>query len=206
MSFFIALFYDSFMAKTEKACLTKWRKSLIKHVHGDVLKIGAGTGANLQFYPKDGTRLTLSEPNKTMRKQLVEKVKNDGLDYIKVTHDSIENIDANDNSFDYVVSSLVCCSVPNLKLTLKKIRRILKPNVHFIFLEHVAAEKGTRRRTGQNGLTPVWRKIAGNCHLNRDIELSISQAGFILKKIKRESMQKALPIIRPTIQGIAIKN
>ena len=205
MSFLTALFYGSFMAKREKDYLTKWRKSLIKHVPGDVLKIGAGTGANLQFHPKDGTILTLPEPDKNMRKQLVEKVENDGLDYIKVTHDSIENTDANDNSFDSVVSSFVCCSIPNLKLPLKKIRRILKLNGHFIFLEHVASEKGTRRRTWQNGLTPVWRKIEGNCHLIRNTELSISQAGFILKEIKRESMLKALPFIRPTIRRIAKK-
>jgi hypothetical protein len=70
----------------------------------------------------------------------------------------------------------------------------------------LGAEKGTRRRTRQNGLTPVWRKIAGNCHLNRNTELSISQAGFILKEIKRESIRKALPFIRPTIRRIAIKN
>ncbi|MBT3501130.1 MAG: class I SAM-dependent methyltransferase [Candidatus Marinimicrobia bacterium] len=206
MSFFTALFYDSFMAKTEKACLTEWRGNLLKQVYGNVLEIGAGTGANIQFYPKNGTRLTLSEPDKNMRNQLVEKIKNDGLDYIEVTHDSIENIDAENSSFDFVVSSLVCCSVPNLELALEEVRRILKPNGSFIFLEHVGAEKSTGRRRWQNGITPVWRKIAGNCHLNRDTESAISHAGFTFKEIKRESMRKALPILRPTIRGIAVKN
>ncbi|MEA1882760.1 MAG: class I SAM-dependent methyltransferase [Candidatus Marinimicrobia bacterium] len=206
MTFLSAFFYDSFMAKTEKACLTEWRGDLLKQVHGDVLEIGAGTGANIRFYPKDGIRLTLSEPDKNMRKQLAAKVKNDELDHIAISHDPIENIDAENSSIDCVVSTLVCCSVPNLETAFSEINRILKPNGYFIFLEHVGAEKGSRRRRWQNRITPFWRKVAGNCHLNRETELAIINAGFTFKEIKRESMRKTLPIIRPTVRGIAIKN
>ena len=54
MSFLSAFFYDSLLAKSEEACLTEWRSELVKHVHGNVLEIGAGTGANILFYPKNG--------------------------------------------------------------------------------------------------------------------------------------------------------
>ena len=206
MSFLSAFFYDSLLAKSEEACLTEWRSELVKHVHGNVLEIGAGTGANILFYPKNGIELTLSEPDKHMRTQLEEKVKNEGLDHVTISSHTIEENHRPDATFDCVVSTLVCCSVPNLASAFSEIKRILKPDGYFIFLEHVGAEKGTRRRRWQNRLTPLWCKISGNCHLNRETEIAFKNAGFTFKEIKRESMRKATPLVRPTIRGIAIKN
>ena len=206
MSFLSAFFYDSLLAKSEEACLTEWRNELVKHVHGNVLEIGAGTGANILFYPKNGIELTLSEPDKHMRTQLEEKVKNEGLDHVTISSHTIEKNHRPDATFDCVVSTLVCCSVPNLASAFSEIKRILKPDGYFIFLEHVGAEKGTRRRRWQNRLTPLWCKISGNCHLNRETEIAFNNAGFTFKEIKRESMRKATPLVRPTIRGIAIKN
>jgi len=206
MSFLSAFFYDSLLAKSEEACLTEWRSELVKHAHGNVLEIGAGTGANILFYPKNGIELTLSEPDKHMRTQLEEKVKNEGLDHVTISSHTIEKNHRPDATFDCVVSTLVCCSVPNLASAFSEIKRILKPDGYFIFLEHVGAEKGTRRRRWQNRLTPLWCKISGNCHLNRETEIAFNNAGFTFKEIKRESMRKATPLVRPTIRGIAIKN
>ena len=206
MSFLSAFFYDSLLAKSEEACLMEWRSELVKHVHGNVLEIGAGTGANILFYPKNGIELTLSEPDKHMRTQLEEKVKNEGLDHVTISSHTIEENHRPDATFDCVVSTLVCCSVPNLASAFSEIKRILKPDGYFIFLEHVGAEKGTRRRRWQNRLTPLWCKISGNCHLNRETEIAFNNAGFTFKEIKRESMRKATPLVRPTIRGIAIKN
>ena len=206
MSFLSAFFYDSLLAKSEEACLTEWRSELVKHVHGNVLEIGAGTGANILFYPKNGIELTLSEPDKHMRTQLEEKVKDERLDHVTISSYTIEENHRSDATFDCVVSTLVCCSVPNLASAFLEIKRILKPDGYFIFLEHVGAEKGTRRRRWQNRLTPLWCKISGNCHLNRETEIALKNAGFTFKEIKRESMRKATPLVRPTIRGIAIKN
>jgi len=206
MSFLRAFFYDSLLAKSEEACLMEWRSELVKHAHGNVLEIGAGTGANILFYPKNGIELTLSEPDKHMRTQLEEKVKNEGLDHVTISSHTIEKNHRPDATFDCVVSTLVCCSVPNLASAFSEIKRILKPDGYFIFLEHVGAEKGTRRRRWQNRLTPLWCKISGNCHLNRETEIAFNNAGFTFKEIKRESMRKATPLVRPTIRGIAIKN
>lgn len=206
MSLLKAYFYDSLLAKSEEACLMEWRSELVKHVHGNVLEIGAGTGANILFYPKNGIELTLSEPDKHMRTQLEEKVKDERLDHVTISSHTIEESHRPDATFDCVVSTLVCCSVPNLASAFLEIKRILKPDGYFIFLEHVGAEKGTRRRRWQNRLTPLWCKISGNCHLNRETEIALKNAGFTFKEIKRESMRKATPLVRPTIRGIAIKN
>ena len=204
MSFLLSFFYDSCMCKTEEACLKGWRQELLKSVGGDVLEIGAGTGANIKYYP-ESTNLVMAEPDKNMRKQIESKIKSSRLKGVSVSAGSAEKIEAKDESFDFVVSSLVCCSVTNLELALLEIKRVLRPEGKLVFLEHVAATTGSKRRKWQNMINPFWRKLAGNCHLNRETENAILSAGFKFQDIKRESMRKALPIVRPTIRGIAVK-
>ena len=205
MSFLMALFYDRVMTGVEEACLREWRAELLGQVDGHVLEIGAGTGATIDCYPAGVTRLVLSEPDPHMRKRLERQVVQRGRDDIDVIAGSAERIEVDDASFDFAVSTLVCCSVADLHASLREIRRILKPGGRLVFLEHVAAAPGTSRRRWQNWLTPIWRRLMGNCHLNRETERAIVDCGFEISRIARESMRKAPPFARPTIRGIAIK-
>ena len=205
VSFFMALFYDRVMRGVEEACLREWRAELLEQVGGHVLEIGAGTGATIDFYPAKVRRLVLSEPDPHMRKRLQVQVEQRGRDDIDVVSGSAESIEAADESFDFAVTTLVCCSVEDLHASLREIRRVLKPGGGLVFLEHVAAESGTSRRRWQNWLTPAWRRVAGNCHLNRETERAIVDCGYQIRTIARESMRKAPPLVRPTIRGIAVK-
>jgi ubiquinone/menaquinone biosynthesis C-methylase UbiE len=205
MSFITAFFYDRFMAKAEEACLKEWRYGLLQQVSGEVLEVGAGTGANITFYPDNVTRLVLTEPDKHMRKLLKQRVNNLYLENVGVASGAAEQIEADNESFDYVVSSLVCCSVRDLQACLSEIRRVLRPGGSLVFLEHIAAADGTSRRRWQNRINPIWKTFMGNCHLNRETEQAIVTEGFEIIQIERDSMRKAPPIVRPTIRGIARK-
>lgn len=205
MGWLAALVYDRVMAPTEAACLARWRRELFAGLHGRVLEIGAGTGASLPLYPAAVSALTLSEPDPHMRRRLAAKLAAAGRAGAAVAAGDAEAIDAADDSFDFVVSSLVCCSVADLDASLAEIRRVLRPGGQFVFLEHVAAAAGSSRRRWQDRLTPLWRRVAGNCHLNRDTERAIVAAGFEIDRIERESMRKAPPVVRPTIRGVAVK-
>ena len=204
MSFLSALFYDKLMKSTEEACLIDWRRELLKDVDGRVLEIGAGTGASLGLYPKKPSlEIFLSEPDANMRGQLEEKVRKQKWSNVAVLSSPGEAIESEDDFFDVVFVSLVCCSVTDVQASLKEIKRVLKPSGSFVFLEHVAAEPGSSRRKWQNRLNMFWRKIAGNCHLNRETEQQIRDAGFTIQGIKHESMRKAMSLVRPTIRGVA---
>ena len=109
MFYFLSLYYDKFMEKTEEACLRQWRQDLLEHISGDVLEIGAGTGANIKFYPEAVTSLFMTEPDKTMRMQLDKNVANSNFDNVTTSGASAEVIDAKSESFDCVISTLVCC-------------------------------------------------------------------------------------------------
>jgi len=202
MSLFMAMIYDRGMDATEEACLRRWRGELLADLEGDVLELGAGTGANLPHHPSDLGRLVLTEPDKHMRRQLEARARERRPD-AEVTPASASALPFADASFDAVVSTLVLCSVPELDTTLREVWRVLKPGGRFLFLEHVAAAPGTGRRRLQRVVDPLWRRVADGCRLTRDTERAMLDAGFTLERIERESLRKAMAIVRPSIRGVA---
>ena len=205
MSRFFAFIYDPMIAKTEAACLQDWRKELLANAYGNVLEVGAGTGANLKFYPDKVEKLIISEPDEFMRKKLLQKLDDSSIKSHEIQSFGMEDIDLPDNSVDCVVSTLVCCSVRSPEESLKQVYRVLKPGGLFLFMEHVAAENNPKRLKWQNRINPIWKRISGNCHTNRETEKTILNTGFEIKEITKASMRKAPAFVRPTIRGIAIK-
>jgi ubiquinone/menaquinone biosynthesis C-methylase UbiE len=201
-----AALYDRFTEPAEAACLRQWRAELLHDLTGTVLEVGAGTGMNLPFYPRTVRRLVLSEPDPHMRRKLHERVTALEWQRAEVKHASVESLPFPDESFDTTVATLVLCSVPRLEAALAEIHRVLAPGGRFIFLEHVAAENRPRRLKWQRRVEPVWKIISGGCHLTRRTADAIVAAGFEMHDIKRESMRKAWPLVRPTIRGNACKS
>jgi ubiquinone/menaquinone biosynthesis C-methylase UbiE len=205
MSRMLASIYDFWMRPAEAACLVTWRTALLGDVSGAVLEVGAGTGAMLTYYPMTVTRLVLAEPDAFMRRRLEQKCRTTTLTHVEVSSASLERLTMSAASFDAVVCTLVLCSVPSLQTALAEIYRVLKPGGQLLFLEHVGAEPTSARFSWQRRLEPVWKRVAGNCHLTRRTEQAITAAGFQVERITRESMRKAMPFIRPCIRGSARK-
>ena len=200
----LAAAYDRLTRASEEACLQDWRAGLLRTLSGHVLEVGAGTGLNLPYYPPELPRLVLSEPDPHMRRRLLEKVRAMDHVHIEVLAASLEHLPLPANSIDAVVGTLVLCSVPRLDEALREIYRVLKPGGRFVFLEHVAAENRPRRLKWQRRVEPLWKRIAGNCHLTRRPAEAMVAAGFAISELRRESMRKAWPLVRPTIRGVAL--
>ncbi len=177
------------------------KHSLFATIHGNVLEIGPGTGPNLPYYPKDIHWIGI-EPNPYMHPYLQEEAEKLGLN-IDIRAGTAERIDAEDNSIDAVVSTLVLCSVPNLSATLQEIIRILKPSGRFVFIEHVAAPKGTFLRRIQSGIKPIWKVIADGCNPDRETWIALENAGF--ESVNYQHFEAPFPIVSPHIMGIATK-
>lgn len=195
-----AALYDRFMRGVEEAGLTRWRTVLLADLAGAVLEVGAGTGRNLPLYPSGVSRLVLSEPDRHMRARLLPAASDR---HAEVVDASAERLPFADQTFDAVVATLVLCSVQDLDAALAEVRRVLRPGGRFVFMEHVAAEGRPDRLVWQRRIEPVWRRVAGNCHLTRTTEAAIARSGLEIIDIERESMRKAPGIVRPTIRGTA---
>jgi ubiquinone/menaquinone biosynthesis C-methylase UbiE len=193
------------MRRLETACLFAWREELLRDLHGEVLEVGAGTGANLPHYPPAVTRLVLAEPNPHMRRRLEARRGSGESSTAEVSDASLERLPIPDASFDAVVSTLVLCSVPDMHAALAEIFRVLRPGGRLLFLEHVAAESSSKRFQWQRRGEWLWKHLAGNCHLTRKTEQAILAAGFQIERIERENMPKAMPLARPGIRGVARK-
>lgn len=204
-SFMMAKFYDASMVAMEKACLSTWRSDLLSRAKGNVLEIGSGTGANLQYYSETVENLELTEPDPHMLAILQNNLtKYPGK--IRAEAYSADKLLYPDNSFDTVVSTLVLCSVHSPEETLREIRRVLKPGGLFIFLEHVIASDTPKLIRWQKLFQPFWIFMCGNCHLTRDTEALISDAGFRFDEIERLRSSGGPPIVSPTIKGAAINS
>jgi ubiquinone/menaquinone biosynthesis C-methylase UbiE len=201
----LSKFYDNIMKDAEDRGLRDWRRELLKNSSGDVLELGCGTGANLEFYPQTIKRLVLVEPSPYMQQELKEKVAHCKVNNIEILNDNAEHLSLADASVDTVVCTLVLCSVDNLEQALSEIHRVLRPQGKLIFIEHVVATNNLKRRQWQHRLAFLWKHIATGCHVTRNTEDAIIKAGFKMVDISRQSMRGVPPIVRPSIRGIAIR-
>lgn len=202
MSRLFAAIYDPLMKATEDACLSAWRAELLAPLVGTVLEVGAGTGANLAHYSSGVRRLVLAEPDPGMRARLSRRAR--GRD-ATVVDAGAEKLPFADGEFDVVVSTLVLCSTEDPRGALAEMHRVLRPSGKLVFIEHVAAADGSRRLGWQRRIEPLWKRLMGNCHLTRRTDEAIAAAGFDLDEVRRESLRKAFPLVRPSIRGSALR-
>lgn len=209
MRWLLAPVYDRFVEPTEEASFRGWRRGLLAPLSGSVLDLGAGTGANIEQFPATVDEVTFVEPDPGMRKRLEHKLDAAQAEG-RFAPGSGRVVDAGsaglpfpDDTFDAAVTTLVLCTVDDPAGALRELRRVLVPGGRLVFMEHVAAEDRPDRLKWQRRLTPVWRWVAGGCHLDRRTEATIADAGFTVDEITRESARKAAPVMRATIRGRA---
>jgi len=205
MSWLFAPIYDALMKNTEANCLGEWRKALLQHASGRVLEIGGGTGVNLQYYPNNLERVIITEPDSGMKKQLDQKFKTLGKSEFETVNAKAEALPFDNASFDTLVSTLVLCTVDDPAKSLQEISRVLKPGGKLIFIEHVHAHDNPGRARWQQRIEPIWKHLAGGCHLTRDTLSEIENVGLKVDNLTHQSLRKAPAFIRPSIRGIAQK-
>jgi ubiquinone/menaquinone biosynthesis C-methylase UbiE len=195
--------YDHCMARTEKDGLGAHRAQLLSSVSGDVLEIGAGTGANLGYYGEGIRTLTLTEPEKPMARRLEKHLAESGVT-AKLLRAPAEHLPFNDDSFDAVISTLVLCTVDDPTRTLGEMRRVLRPGGRLLFIEHVRSEDEKTARL-QDRMRPINAGIGHGCQCNRSTLAAIQEAGFDVTELSRDTLKHAPPWIRPLIVGTAVR-
>ena len=183
--------------------MKKARVSALANVSGDVFEIGFGTGLNLPHYPAGVKKIVTADPNPGMAQLARRQIAESGIEVdLRILNG--ESLPIEDNSFDSVVCTWTLCSIPNVGQALREIRRIMRPEGRFYFVEHgLADDPGVRK--WQDRLTPLQRKIGDGCHFNRNIKELIADQGFRFEKLDNFYMKKAPRVAGYMYQGIAVK-
>ncbi|WP_411032129.1 class I SAM-dependent methyltransferase [Spongiimicrobium sp. 3-5] len=181
----------------------KSKRALFKDHPETVVEIGPGAGANIR-YLRRGTKLIAVEPNVHMHANLKKCADKYGI-RLEIKTLMGEFIDLPDNSCDFVISTLVLCTVQHPSKCVDQIKRILKPSGSFVFIEHVKAKDNSILAFIQKITHKPWHWFFEGCNTNRDTKTLLELAGFSsLKLEKYNSYSPFVPII-PQIRGRAIK-
>jgi ubiquinone/menaquinone biosynthesis C-methylase UbiE len=166
-----------------------------------VLEIGIGSGLNLPFYTSQVHRVYGVDPSMELQRMAAEKASHVGFEVSLLGQSAEQPFPLADSSVDTIVMTWSLCSIPNPVLALQQMRRVLKRDGQIIFVEHGRSLDASVVQW-QDRITPVWKHIAGGCHLNRKIEDLIRAAGFRITTQRNFYLPGPRPMTY-TYQGIA---
>jgi ubiquinone/menaquinone biosynthesis C-methylase UbiE len=160
----------------------EYRRRVAPAASGRVLEIGVGSGLNLPLYQSGVSEVIGIDPSD----RLLERAKRRAAGAaapVSLRRGTATALDVADASIDTLVMTWTLCSIPDPLAALREMRRVLKPGGRLLFVEHgLSPDAGVAR--WQHRLTPLWRRLAGGCHLDRPIGDLMRTAGFDLPELE----------------------
>jgi ubiquinone/menaquinone biosynthesis C-methylase UbiE len=157
-----------------------YRRRLVRDAQGRVLEIGFGSGLNLRLYAAPGSVVGL-DPSRVALS--IARASARGMSRpLELLEASAETIPLVDHSVDTIVCAWTLCSIPDVTRALSEVRRVLKPSGGFLFVEHGRAPDAVVAKW-QDRLTPIWKHVAGGCHMNRPVATLVERAGFRIERL-----------------------
>ena len=192
----IARFYDAMEILAEKR-YEHWRPQLWSQVQGpNVLEVGVGTGKNMPFYPQiievTGIDLTPGMLARARERARTLKLK------VNLEQGDVQDMAFSDAVFDSVVATFVFCSVPNPRLGLNEVARVLKPGGRLLLLEHVRSVNSLVG-TLMDVMNPVVVRMIG-ANINRRTVETIDQSDLQLEHVTDMGLNSIFKLIVATKQ------
>ena len=159
------------------------REKIVPLARVRVLEIGVGSGLNLPYYDAGKvSNLCGLDPSPEILRRAEARAKavSFEVEFIDLPGEEIPLLDS---SVDTVLVTYTLCTIADVDRTLQEMARVLKPEGHMLFCEHGAAPTARVRRW-QDLINPVWKRLGGGCHLNREIPKLIEQGGFRIEKLE----------------------
>lgn len=195
----------SLVAKLEdRGSVGEARTRAAAPLRGRVLIVGLGPGQDLHHLPQDVVDVVALEPSKSMRRAAepaVRKARESGMS-VSVVDGVAEDLPLPNDSVDGVLFAFVLCTIEGNRRALAEARRVLRPNGIVAVLEHVEGKRGSLPYRAQRLVSPIWPRLAGGCHCDRDTRELLEQEGFDTTDISDEVLVN-LPPVAPAIVGTA---
>ena len=163
---------------------TRLRRAHVPAARGVVLEVGIGSGLNMAFYTSAVTRLYGVDPSAELLAMAAAQAQAAPFP-VELFNQDARRLPLASESIDTVVVTWSLCSIGDAPAALREMQRVLKPGGTLIFVEH-GLSPDARIRKWQNRLTPLWRRFAGGCHLNRKMDDLVRDAGFALVNMRTE--------------------
>jgi ubiquinone/menaquinone biosynthesis C-methylase UbiE len=173
--------YDGLCAVLERTGLAPWRRWLVDGAGGRTLDVGCGTGRGLGLYGPDARVIGLDPAWDSLA-----RARRRAPD-VPLVQGSAEALPFCDGTFDTVVASLVFCSVAEPARGLAEVKRVLRPDGRLRMIEHVRSRRSWKAAF-QDRVQPLWTWLSGGCHLNRETERAVEDAGFVIEAEGRSEM------------------
>jgi len=187
----IAPIYELIDLPLEIFFFRKWRKEALSGLNGRVLEVGVGSGRNLKYYPA-GCSVTGIDASEGMLEKAREKTRE--MKNVNLLLMDAEHLEFPDNSFDYVVTTFVLCTIPDPVKALKEMRRVLKPSGELIALEHMHSSNPIIDLF-EHLIDPFLSFLLGD-HTTRHTARNIEEAGFKIKEVKKLAFKDVFRKIR----------
>ncbi len=182
--------------------MAKFRRRTVEGLSGTIVEVGFGSGLNAPVYPPEVTEVKAVEPSMLARERSARhtvdtsaRVEFVGLDGARLPLE--------DASCDGALSTFTLCTIPDVHAALAELHRVVRPGGRFHFLEHGRAPDESVR-TWQRRLEPIQKRVAGGCHLTRDAEALVSEAGFEIVDLERRYVKGPKPFAYFTL-GRAVR-
>jgi SAM-dependent methyltransferase len=164
--------------------IDRLREQACVGLSGRVMELGFGSGLNTRFYPDEVDSVDAVEPSdlgwersRAGREGSPKPVHRVGLDG--------QALDADDAAYDGVLCTFTLCTIADVELALREVRRVLKPGGSFHFLEHGSGPT-ERVRTWQRRMEPIQKRVAGGCHLTREVPALVRAAGLQVGALEQD--------------------
>jgi SAM-dependent methyltransferase len=158
------------------------RRRVASGLSGTVLEVGFGSGLNVPFYPSELETVLAVDPATLGRSLAAERVRKSPVHVEYVGLDG-ETLPLASQSVDHVLVTWTLCTIPDVHKALREMHRVLRPEGQLHFAEH-GRSPDPRIASWQDRLTPLQRRWAGGCHLNRPVDQLIEGAGFVISSLE----------------------
>lgn len=173
------------------ADMAKFRRRTVEGLQGRIVEVGFGSGLNAEVYPVEVTEVLAVEPSELARER---SARHTGSTRARIEFVGLDGavLPIEDASCDGALATFTLCTIPDVDAALAELHRVVRPGGRFHFMEHGRAPDESVR-TWQRRIEPIQKRIAGGCHLTRDPEVLVRDAGFDIVELEHRYVRGPKP-------------